>query len=113
MSDAADELYEMLRLSGCKPPVREYQFAKPRRWRFDLAWPVHFRLGQASISLAVEVEGGTWTRGRHTRGKGYEGDCRKYNSAAIAGWTVLRYTTDMVRSGEALTQIERVLNGKK
>ena len=29
-------------------------------------------------------EGGTWCNGRHTRGKGFELDCYKYNTAATA-----------------------------
>jgi very-short-patch-repair endonuclease len=46
--------------------------------------------------LAVEVEGGMWTRGRHVRGEGYEGDCEKYNAAVLGGWRVLRFTTGML-----------------
>jgi len=39
--------------------------------------------------LAVEVDGGTWTGGRHTRGAGFEADCEKLNAAVIAGFRVL------------------------
>ena len=67
-------------------PEREYRFAPPRLWRFDFAWPTQF--------VAVELEGGKWTKGRHTRPKGFQADCEKYNAAAIAGWRVLRYTGD-------------------
>lgn len=42
--------------------------------------------------IAIELEGGIWSGGRHTRGKGFEGDCDKYNEAALAGWTVFRLT---------------------
>jgi hypothetical protein len=59
------------------------------------------------------VDGGSWVRGRHSRGKGYEGDCEKANEAAIAGWRVLRVTTDMVKDGRALTTIERALKPRK
>jgi hypothetical protein len=44
--------------------------------------------------IALEVEGGVWTRGRHTRGKGFLGDMEKYNAAALGGWCVLRVTPD-------------------
>lgn len=47
--------------------------------------------------IAVEIEGGSWINGRHTRGKGYRNDCEKYLEAAILGWTVLRFTSDMLR----------------
>ena len=83
------------------PPILEHRFAPPRRWRFDLAWP--------SLRLALEIEGGTWTGGRHVRGKGYERDCDKYNAAALAGWTVLRATTAMLRDGRALALLQQAL----
>lgn len=82
-------------------PEREYRFHGQRRWRFDFAWPDQM--------LAVEIEGGIWTNGRHTRGSGYEADAEKYNAAAELGWTVLRFTPRFVRSGEALAQVKRVL----
>lgn len=80
--------------------VREYRFHPVRRWRFD------FLIGQ----WAVEIEGGTWTKGAHTRGKHYQGDCEKYNEAAIMGFKVLRFTTDMVKSGHAIDTIKRALS---
>lgn len=79
---------------GLEPPVREYRFAKPRRWRFDFAW--------VDRKLAFEVEGAVWTGGRHTRGAGYSKDCEKYSTAAALGWRVIRATTQQVESGEAL-----------
>lgn len=68
---------------------REYRFNSARRFRFDFAIVDH--------KIAVEIEGGTWGAGRHVRGAGYRRDCEKYNSAACLGWTVLRYTSDMLR----------------
>ena len=73
---------------------QEYKFMPKRRWRFDLAWPKH--------KIACEIEGGIWTNGRHTRGKGYEADCEKYSTAAINGWTVIRVTPGMITKGKAL-----------
>ena len=84
--------------------VEEYRFAPPRRWRMDFAIP--------SLLIAIEAEGGTWTGGRHTRGDGFERDCIKYNEAAIAGWIVLRFTSDMINDGSALEQIERAIFAK-
>jgi len=74
-------------------PEREYRFAPPRRWRFDFAWP--------DAMVAVECEGGTWSRGRHVRGGGFERDCAKYNAAALAGWTVVRLTRGMLETDPA------------
>lgn len=96
MSKGEETLAMMLRAYGV-PHEREYRFAPPRRWRADFALP-HRR-------VLIEVEGGIHTAGRHTRGTGYEADLCKYNAAALAGWTVLRYSTGMVTSGEAIAQI--------
>lgn len=88
-------------------PVREYTFAPPRRWRFDFAWP--------EARVAVEVEGGTWDRGRHTRGAGYAGDCAKYNAAVLGGWRVLRFTSDMLYSDlkACVAQTVALLDGEQ
>ena len=82
-------------------PQREFHFHGLRKWRFDFAWPLW--------KIAVEVEGGTWNGGAHSRGKGYENDCTKYNAAAQLGWRVFRFTTDMVKDGRAIAQIREVL----
>ena len=55
--------------------------------------------------LAVEIDGGTWVSGRHTRGAGFERDCEKLNTAVLLGWRVLRFTTGMVLDGRALETI--------
>jgi len=60
--------------------------------------------------MAVEIEGGTvYGRSRHSQGAGFEGDCRKYNALALAGVKVLRFTTAMVKSGEAIDTVLEVL----
>jgi very-short-patch-repair endonuclease len=93
-----------LRALGLPEPVREHYFAKPRRWRFDAAWP--------SLKLAVEIEGGTWVNGRHNRGAGFEADLEKYNHAGLLGWTVLRFSGTAVRSGDAARTTTLALNMK-
>ena len=88
---------------GIAKPEQEHKFAKSigRKWRFDFAWP--------DKMVALEVEGGTWTDGRHTRGSGFEKDCEKYNAAALLGWRVFRVTSGMIKSGAALKTIEEAL----
>ena len=86
---------------GLPAPVQEYIFHPTRKWRFDFAW--------VSRLIAVEIEGGVYSGGRHTRGKGFSDDCVKYNEAQRLGWKVFRFTTQQVNSGEAITFMERVL----
>jgi hypothetical protein len=66
-----------------------------------LAWPAH--------RVAVEVDGGTWTNGRHVRGAGFERDAEKFNEALLLGWLPLRVTTAMVDDGRALELVRRAL----
>jgi hypothetical protein len=91
--------------AGLPAPTREYQFHPTRRWRFDLAWPER--------KVAVEIEGGVWSKGRHTRSKGFIGDCEKYNEAALLGWLVLRVPGDWVKSRTALDYVKRLVTLEK
>ena len=99
-ASSGEEVFALhCRLRQIPEPEREYRFHPERRWRFDFAWP--------KIKLAAEIEGGTWKNGRHNRHKGFEGDCEKYNEAAILGWTVLRFTTQQVKRGYAIDALMR------
>jgi hypothetical protein len=107
MSALEDMLLFQIQVAKLPEPIREYTFHPQRRWRLDFAWPSPDRM------VALEVEGGTQNgtrKSRHTTGKGYEGDCEKYNEAVLLGWKVIRVTSAMVRDGRALAIIERALN---
>lgn len=84
-------------------PVPEYEFALPRKWRWDFAWP--------GLKLAVEIQGGTKIRGggRHNRHGGLEGDAEKLSMGAVLGWRVIIGTGDMVRDGRLLVLVEQAL----
>ena len=88
-------------LIGLPKPEAEVRFHPTRKWRLDWAW--------RDRKVAVEVDGAIYVRGRHTRGVGVEKDCEKYAEALIAGWKVLRVSTNQVKSGQALGWIERIL----
>ena len=96
----------MLQLKAFKREIpdwwREFQFHPTRKWRFDFAFP--------DAKLAVEIEGGVWSGGRHTRGAGFEKDCEKYANAAILGWRIIRVSPGQVKSGQCL---EWILNALK
>ena len=84
-------------------PVMEHKFHPKRRWRFDFAWPDHM--------VALEVEGGIWSGGRHTRGVGFIKDMEKYNQATLLGWRVLRVQPSDLKTFAA-TELVREALGK-
>lgn len=100
-SNAELALGWQIEVSGLPEPVHEVRFDPIRRWRFDFAFPAH--------KVAVEVEGGSWTNGRHTRPAGFEADCEKYNAAALLGWVVLRVTPRMIEDGRALRYVQQAI----
>jgi hypothetical protein len=93
-SKGEEKFISQLEEFGFPTPEEEYKFLDSRRFRFDFAWP--------QVYIAVEIEGGTWVAGRHSRGAGFESDCVKYNFAARDGWRVYRFTTAMVKSREGI-----------
>lgn len=80
-----------------EPWEAEYRFHPVRKWRFDRAFP--------AAKVAVEVDGGVWTGGRHVRPVGYQRDLEKLNAAVSLGWRVLRVTWKEVGDGT----LERLL----
>jgi hypothetical protein len=91
----------LCRALGLPEPVPELRFAPPRRWRFDWAWERQ--------RLALEVQGGIFGQGRHTRGPALLKEFEKLNAAAAAGWRVIFCTPQQIRNGEALTAVEAAL----
>ena len=88
---------------GLPVPTAEYQFAPTRKWRCD------FYFEHNGIRLAVEIEGGAFTQGRHTRGKGFVADMEKYNALTECGIQLLRYTPDQLQKQSTYNQIKNVL----
>lgn len=99
-SPGEEEFAQHCRAYGLNPE-REALLIAGRNWRFDFWFPEH--------NLAVEIEGATrFGKSRHSRGSGFENDARKYNAAALAGIRVLRFTTAMVHSAEAISNEPRI-----
>lgn len=84
--------------------VKEFRFHPKRLWRFDYAFP--------ELKIAIEVEGGVWTKGRHTRGSGFVKDMEKYNAAASMGWTILRVTPKQKFTIETVNILKEAIKNK-
>lgn len=116
---AAEELFAAHLKFHKVEPIREYRFgaesvggpgkglrarlaeAGMKDWRFDFAFP--------DQKVAVEIEGGAWSGGRHTRGVGFSEDLLKYESAMRLGWNVYRCDPSMVKSGRAIETVLMLL----
>ena len=96
-----EEMAFQLHAAGVPDPEREFRFLRNRRFRFDFAWQ--------DARVALEIDGGHQTGGRHVRPQGFEKDCEKMSLAAINGWRVLRATGRHVRTGVALQWVEAAL----
>ena len=79
----------------------EYKFHQKRRWRFDAAFPER--------KIAVEIDGGVFVSGRHTRGVGFIKDCEKLNAAALLGWRVFRFVPQQLEGGEVYDILGKAL----
>lgn len=91
----------MCKLHQIQQPQEEYKFLGDRKFRFDFAW--------TDKLLAMEVEGGVWVNGRHTRGSGFVKDMEKYNLATINGWRILRFTPQQLKNNETYNLIQKAL----
>lgn len=101
--DPCGRLCGQLQAVGIEGWLREFRFHDTRQWRIDIAWP------HLEQPLAVEVEGGGFVQGRHSRGAGMRSDCEKYAELVLGGWRLLRVVGDQVNDGTALRWIERAL----
>lgn len=87
--------------AGLPAPVAEFRFHDSRKWRFDWAWP--------DARVALEIDGGAYTGGRHTRGAGFEADIDKMSEAAALGWRIVRTLPKHLGSGVTLDRLRRAL----
>lgn len=91
----------LLHSVGVPLPVAEYRFHPVRMWRWDYAWPDH--------RLALEQDGGVWTRGRHGRGSGIVKDHEKRNAGALLGWRLLLVTPKQLATFDTARMIGAAL----
>ena len=98
-------LAQQIEDAGLPAPERQYHIYMPgasHPCRADFCWP--------SGRLIVEVQGGQWVRGRHTRGgKSFETECRKVAWYGVLGFVVLPVTPGMIEDGYAINCIRKRL----
>lgn len=80
--------------------VKEYKFAKDRKFKFDFFLP--------NINCGLEYEGIYGGKSRHTTVSGYSKDAEKYNLAACLGYKVLRYTSGTC--SDLISDLEKLKN---
>jgi hypothetical protein len=94
-------LYTRLEQHGLPLGEGQYRFVEGRQYRFDRCWLLQ--------KVAVEVQGGVWSNGAHSRGSGVQRDCLKLSLAAALGWRVLPVTPEMIGDGSAVELIRQAL----
>ena len=82
-------------------PITEHKFHPDRKWRFDYAW--------IDQRVALECEGGIWSKMGHSTGKGITRDVEKYNNATVLGWRIIRCTPQNIFSTEIITMVKQLL----
>lgn len=85
--------------AGLPEPFREFVWHPTRNFRLDLAWPKHER-GRfgCEVDGAVHRVKDKWLR-----------DVEKHNLLIREGWTYIRVTPAMVKSGEALQWVKEFI----
>ena len=96
MTSSAETLLAVQLEQAGIPFEREFVLAPPRKYRADF---------YVARDLLIEVEGGAWIGGRHSRGSGMENDCEKSALAAARGYRFMRVTPAQVDDGRALAWI--------
>ena len=84
--------------------VREFRFHPIRKWRMDYALIEH--------KIAVEIDGGVWTGGRHTIGQGWIKDQEKLNTATAMGWSVFHFTPGQRFTSQVVTILQQAITTK-
>ena len=85
MSRLASQFERLWKLHGGPALTKEVTFFPGRRFRFDYA--------HLSAKAAIELDGGVFVGGRHSRGMGQVKDAEKGRLAAYSGWNVIHFTT--------------------
>jgi len=89
-------------LAGLPEPVPEFAFHPTRKWRMDWAWPLE--------KVALEIHGGTFVQGAHSRGAFQRIDFEKWSHAAALGWRIVHVIPEQLESVQTFAYLERCFN---
>ena len=84
---------------------KEFRFHPVRKWRFDYACP--------ELKIAIEVDGGIFTGGRHSGGVGQLKDFEKGNAACAMGWYVFHTTPEDMHDLEFRKLVLEAIKARK
>lgn len=90
----------MCQAHGIPEPLPEHKFHPTRKWKLDFYF---------HPCLALEIQGGIFTGGRHVRGAALLKEYEKLNECAVAGIRVLFCTPQQLKSFEIAPLIKRAL----
>ena len=99
------KMEQLIFMAGEDDYEKEYMFHHTRKWRFDFAF--------VKEKVAVEVQGGIYTKGAHVRGRGYEKDREKTNEASLMGWIVIEVTPKHIKNGQAIGWVIDILKERR
>jgi hypothetical protein len=75
-----------------------------RRFRADFYCP--------NLGIIIEIQGGTWQSGRHSRAKGYADDCFKSRLAQLNGIKWFAYTYEQLANGDLIEDLKILKGGE-
>lgn len=82
----------------------EYRFHSVRKFRFDFAHP--------GVKVAIECQGGIWTKSGHSSGNGLKSDYEKFCLAAACGWLVFPMYEDMLKDDYWLALVAEAIRDR-
>lgn len=90
---------------GLPMPSLQHKFHPVRKWRLDFAF--------VEQKLGVEIQGGAFSSGGHSRGAGQAKDHQKINEAQKLGWMILQYGTKAMGDPYAVAlEVSEVLKAR-
>ena len=93
-----NDFAKLISESAAEPFELEFAFAAPeRKRRADIAFP--------GVRVAIEIDGGTWTLGRHNRPGSVLKDMEKGNGYAARGWVVFHTPWEWIEDGEKVREL--------